>query len=267
MEKMHLAAAVASVLFLINILLYVYQPLGDNFYVIGDAMVAILSFLAVLAGLYAYKTHGFRSIQGRAILLLTMGVFFWFLGEATWGIYEVVLGVEKPIASIADVFWLAGYPLFLAGIYYVYRTASIMLGKKKLAFYAAAVIIICSLLLYFAVPSLADSSITLEERLATGGYVVGDMLLLVALIFVILCLWGSRFAKAWSVILLAIAISTMADVYFMNFSGIYETGSLIDILWNLDYILMAFGFLYHRETVRGIMTEATELKKKKGAEK
>jgi hypothetical protein len=54
-------------------------------------------------------------------------------------------------------------------------------------------------------------------------------------------------------------IVTIADIYYMNFIEVYETGSMIDILWDLSYILLAFGFLYHRETVK----EAFSAMKKK----
>lgn len=259
-KKIHVVAGAFIVIFLIVILLYIYEPLWNNFYIIGDSIVSILSFFAAISGFYAYRMHGFKSTQGKALCFISLGALFWFLGEFTWTIYEVVLGIEKPIASIADIFWFIGYPLFLIGVYYVYKAASTFPSKRKLTFLIIIIILICALLLCLAMPNLTAAEIAFEEKIATGGYVICDMLLLIGLIFVIACLFQSKFLRAWSIILIAILFSTAADVFYMNLSVVYETGNIIDLLWDLDYTLFAFGFFYYRETVEEIFTVSKERK-------
>lgn len=257
MNRTYIAACISILLFLADFLLYVYQPLGEEFYIVGDSTIILFSFLAIVSGFYAYRPHGFKSTQGKALLFITLGVIFWFLGETTWGIYEVVLGIEAPVASVADIFWLIGYPFFLIGSYFLCRLALVPLGKKK---YVLAVIIIavCSFMLYLAFPTFLDIEMSLAEKLSTAGYVVGDMLLLVAMAFAVSYLWGGKFTKPWSVILIAILLSAIADIYYMNFIDVYETGNMIDLLWDVDYILMTFGFFYHRETAKEIVEKAKE---------
>ena len=263
MKRLILFAGLAFAMLLANLLLYLCQPLGENFYLIGDSLVATLALMAVIAGFYAFRLHGFRSTQGRALLFMTAGVFFWFLGELTWGIYEVVLGVEKPVASVADLFWFIGYPMFLLGLYYIYRLSSPVFSRRRLAILAAAMALVFSLMIYLALPTLADAAMSLEEKISTAGYLIGDAFLLAGLVFTVACLWGSRFAKPWSIIFLSMAALTIADIFYSSFFGVYETGNLMDVFWNTGYIFFAFGFMYYRETAKGIVF-AAKGKKAKG---
>lgn len=269
MKKIYLIGCLLILLFLIDIFLHIYQPFGKDFYIIGDSLVIIFSLIAFVSGLYVYKIHGFSSIQGKALIFITLGTFFWFLGEFTWGIYEIVLGIEAPVASIADAFWIIGYPLFLLGFYYVLKLALTSLYKKRLIVLAIIIALVASFMTYLSMPTLTDIEMSFAEKASTAGYVIGDMLILVALMVVITYLIGSKFAKSWSIIFLAMLMVTIADIYYMNFLEIYETGNLIDILWDLDYILLAFGFFYHRETVKEILTTSKDKKfmEKRGSEK
>jgi hypothetical protein len=261
MKRIHLAAGFAFALFLANVIIYAYQPLGDDFYLIGDSLVATLALLAALAGFYAFRLHGYGNVQGKALFFMAAGSFFWFLGELTWGIYEIALGVETPVTSPADVFWYMGYPMFILGLYYISRLSSSVLSKRKRACLSIAMVLVFLLMIWLALPTLSDAAMSVEEKISTAGYVIGDAFLLAALVFTVACLWGSRFGKPWSIVLLAQFISTIADVYYTNFFSTYQTGNLIDLLWNADYILFMLGFLYYRESVKDIMS-AAKVKKK-----
>jgi len=46
----------------------------------------------------------------------TAALFLWFLGEAVWAGYTLVLSVEAPYPSVADVFWLSGSIVMLAAL-------------------------------------------------------------------------------------------------------------------------------------------------------
>ncbi|NWG10830.1 hypothetical protein HXY33_03640 [Candidatus Bathyarchaeota archaeon] len=78
-------------------------------------------------------------------LCFTVGLFLWFVGEAIWMGYAVILGVEIPYPSVADAFWLIGYiPLFVALYLYV-RLFGAALTRKDLVVSLAATIILASI--------------------------------------------------------------------------------------------------------------------------
>jgi len=252
MVNKYIPVGITSLSIISVIILYLLAPLGENFFVVGDSVVTLCSFFAFVAGIWAARAYGIRSAQGKALLLLSLGVFLWFMGELTWSVYEVVLGAEKPVASIADVFWLLGYAVFIVGFYYILKVGGIS-SRRKSAFLTVIAIIVATTLVYMSLPTLFDEGLSLEEKISTAGYIIGDMLLLVSLIVIIGYMWGSRFAKAWSIILFAFLLSTIADVYYTLFLATYETGNIIDILWNVDYILLAYGFYFNRMTLKSIL--------------
>jgi hypothetical protein len=53
-------------------------------------------------------------------LSFASGLGLWFLGEVSWAVYTLLLGIELPYPSIADVFWISGYiPMLIALFLYV----------------------------------------------------------------------------------------------------------------------------------------------------
>lgn len=245
---------------MIVILIYISKPFDDKFYIVGNSLVIALSLMATLSGIYAYRIYGYGSIQGKSLLFLTFGLFFWFLGETTWGIYEIATGIESPLVSIADIFWILGYPFFLLGIYFICKMAALPLGRKNkyfLTFILFLSILLCSYLIY---PTLISQELIFLEKLTLAFYVVFDCILLFATIFAIIYLKNTKFLKVWILVFLALFLATVADIYYMNLAEMYQTGNLIDILWDLDYLIMSFGLFYMREKTKEIFS--TEVKRK-----
>lgn len=242
-----------SLLFFFIVFFYTYQPLGENFYIISDIIPISLSFLAFILGFYAYKFYGSDSFQGKAFLSLSVGIFFWFLGETTWGIYEIFLGIKSPVASLADAFWLFGYPFFFLGFYYIWKTAKAKIKKIKLVSLVFLSFLILIFLFYLIKENLINPEISLSEKISTESYVIGDMLLLISIIFVTANLFETKTFRAYSLIILGIISMSIADVYYMKFLEVYATGNLIDIWWDLSYILIALGFFSHRESMKNLL--------------
>jgi len=267
MKKLHALAFAFFAVFLASSALYILQPLGGSFFIIGDSSVIVFAFLSVLCGYYAYRLHGFSSMYGKALIFITIGLFMWFMGETTWGIYEIALGIEAPPVSLADVFWLLGYPLLFAGFYVVWRTSSFPESKKTRGFASALLLVLLLIMVWLVAPIWAAQDAGLLEKAVISGYVIGDVLLLMMLSVSLICLSNSRFMKPWSIVFFGLFLSSLADIYYMNFYDVYSTGSLIDILWNLSYLMLAYGFLYKRENVMEIVADVKSRKKtgRKGA--
>ncbi len=62
MRRAKLVSFLLLLAFLVDAILYVVHPLGQNFYIIADCTTAFFSFLAVILGFNAYKSHQFSDI-------------------------------------------------------------------------------------------------------------------------------------------------------------------------------------------------------------
>ncbi len=254
MQIAKFAAAIFILLFLIVVLIYTFQPLGQDFYIVANSTLVLFSFLAVVLGFRAYRSHQFSDVQGKALFFLATGIFLWFLGETTWSIYEVVID-SLPIFSIGDVFWLSGYPMFLVCLYYVWKLVLWPINKKWFILCAIILLVVSVSIWYVSIPILTDAELSLFEKLVTAGYVLGDMLVLDALVIITFYLSRNKISSAWNLILLAMATMTLADVIYAREFATYASGSPIDVLWDLSYIIFAFAFFYYRVKWQSVLAK------------
>ena len=82
-----------------------------------DLSSPVVDFTAAFFLFIAAKKFAHRSKRlGLAWGIIALALLSYSLGDATWAFLEVGLKV-LPFPSIADAFYLAYYPLFLAGVF------------------------------------------------------------------------------------------------------------------------------------------------------
>ncbi|MEM3421761.1 MAG: hypothetical protein QW835_02485 [Candidatus Hadarchaeum sp.] len=242
-----------AIAFLVDLLLHIFQPLGDDFSLVSNIITMFFSLLAVIFGAASCKLHGLSNIRGRIMIFLTAGIFFWFLGELSWSLYKIVLGVEAPVASIADVFWIAGYPLFILGILLVWNSTKIKRDYKRLIFNLMLSAIILVFFFYLSLPTLTAVDMPAVEKATTAGYIIGDAFLLIALITTMIHISGKELFKLWVTILAALLLIAVADVLYTLILSSYLSGHIIDVLWDLGYLILAVGFFNYNVKYRKLL--------------
>ncbi|MBI2134830.1 hypothetical protein HYU09_02490 [Candidatus Woesearchaeota archaeon] len=258
--KTKTALIITSAILILDMVLYKLKPLGENFYIISDWAVVIFAFAAVALGYYAYRLHGIKTSYGEALLFLVLGSLFWAFGELFWALLETVLKME-PFPSIADMFWYAGYFLFGMGLYYIWKaTRTSVPGHRVIAAVLTVLAALAISIFYGVFPSIIDPGLTLMEKIVTIGYVALDFMIIVWEIIIIVSLLGRELIKPWVVILIAGFVTTFADIMFAQIASLYESGSFFGVLWDVQYILMAFGFFYYRQAMSGMPKKAVKKK-------
>ena len=169
---------------------------------------------------------------------LTASVACWLLADMIWVVYE------EAVVSIADVFYLIGYPLILAGIFFGIKTFNPDFTKerKKIAI-LAIVSVIASAMYFFLFPLSWDPDVSFIENVLVAGYVVADIVILVPTIFLVSQVLSGFFSRPWMLIAAANVLNIAADVYYnMNYDA-YVGGDLVDVVWYFAYLLYAVAFL------------------------
>ncbi|MEM0473146.1 MAG: hypothetical protein QXF88_00290 [Candidatus Aenigmatarchaeota archaeon] len=235
---------------LADIALYITKPFGENFYIIADILPVLNSSLFFLFAFLAYKPYGFNSIQGKSLFFMFLGALSWFLGEATWFLYELN-GIMSPNISIADFFWILGYPFFIIGLFNLFKISKSKITTTKIVF-SAAITLFITIFTYILI-EFSYKNITLVEEILILSYVFLDALLLIKTFIVVSNIRKSEFFKPWSIILLSFSLILIADIIYYNIVEIYETGEWIDLLWILSYLSLGYGFYYHLKTTRKII--------------
>jgi len=174
--------------------------------------------------------------------LFAFGLLGQVAGDAIFAVYEVSLNREPPSPSIADGFYLAGYPLLALGVLLILRKLG---GQTSRAAILDTLVIFSGVALvqwvFFIDPYNHMQFGNEFARLVAMAYPAVDVLLLVA--FAQLLAGPGGRTRAYRLLLGSIALWVVADeVYGLNAST-YAGGSWIDALWLGSYVVWAAAAL------------------------
>jgi len=240
-------AAVAAVIYSFQ----GYYP--DFMLVFSNVFAPFIAAVTVATSFFALRRYWdtLSSRLSRIWLGFTLGMTLWFLGELGWATYVLVLGIEIPYPSIADIFWLSGYvPLFMALDLYIrlFRTALF----RRMYFVGAVLVSVLSVTLFIVlVPPILGAEEDAVTKIVSIAYPALDLILfseaiLGLLIFTVTKLKG-RIGVAWLFINTGILMNVIADMLFSytTLQGTYYDGHPLELFFHWGYILFALAFYTH----------------------
>jgi diguanylate cyclase len=228
-------------------------------YLVGGMVAVCLYFLLPVEGLWrtvAYDLIGLSSVVAIVVGVrrhrparpliwwcFATGQLLFVIGDLLFAVIDIVLH-QSPFPSVADVFYLGGYPVLAVGLLILIRGR--ISGRDRAGLIDAAIIATGLGLLswtFLMKPIAQDPSLSLTERLVSLAYPLGDVLLLV-MIARLLTSPGARTA-AYRLLGLALVLLLAADIGYavLNLVSSYE-GGLIDAGWLLSYVVWGVAALH-----------------------
>jgi signal transduction histidine kinase len=173
--------------------------------------------------------------------LFGAGLFAFSVGDVLFNLYSFVWHQDPPVPSIADVFYLAGYPLLTAGLFLLVR--SLQSDERRRGSLDAAMLIAAFALCQwiFLMQGRLHSG-SLGERVVALSYPAMDVILLAGLVFFALTpTWRTVAYRylAGSIVLLIFA----DEVYGLSPSK-YAEATWLDSAWLLSYVLWGVAALH-----------------------
>ncbi|MDQ3752738.1 MAG: EAL domain-containing protein [Actinomycetota bacterium] len=207
-------------------------------YYLLDGAAQAVSYLAASLLCVAALLMGVRFNRPRNPLswyLFAFGLTLTTLGDSIFTIHEI-REVSFSFPSIADVFYLLGYPFIVAGLLAMVRSRSP--GGDRASLTDAAIIATGLGLLgwiYLIIPYTAFPDQTLAEQVTSVAYPLMDLVLLSAAVRLAVTP-GAR-EPMIKVLPLSVLIYMATDVAYavLVLSGKYMPGSLIDAGWLLAF--------------------------------
>jgi len=225
----------------------------DFMYVFSNVLPPLIAGASVVTSMIALRKYweGLGSRMTQIWVHFTLGVTFWFLGELTWGIYALVLGVEIPYPSIADGFWLIGYiPLFFALTSYLSIVRPAVTKGILAAAYTSVLTIAIAFSFLFIIPAFASEAGTLT-RIINAAYPTLDLLLFALSIVGLLVFATTRLKgkidKVWILLNAGILMNVIADSLFSYTIAhdIYYDGHPLELFFLFGYLSFLLGFYIH----------------------
>jgi hypothetical protein len=178
--------------------------------------------------------------------LLGAGMTCFWAGDVLFFIYRNVLGAV-PFPSLADVGYIAYYPLVFAGVLFI-RGRPVRRARRVAIYTGCYVVLGFAALAVFYLLLLTTLRSSREDLLAYSlsvGYPLGDMLLLAGIAWILLRIVRGR---RWSILLLCagLAAGLVADVSYgyETIQGAFQSGGFSDAARMASWALFAWaGFL------------------------
>lgn len=220
----------------------------------GYSLIGVISVAAVLVGIWAHRP------QNRvAWYALAAGNLFFVFGDGVYGIYQFILHQAAPFPSLADVFYLGGYPFLVIGVVGLTRREGTVRVSREA--YADAIIVTLGALAvswHFLMASYAHEPVAgVLDKLVALAYPVMD----IGVLFIVAR--GLLFSRVRSPVLRLLA-AAMAAMLIGDFAydllvlhGAYATGNPVDATWLISYLLVGAAALHPSMSHRLVPPEPT----------
>lgn len=216
-------------------------------YVVLDSPVAdVVYLLAAALALVAVVVAIVRRSMPRPLpwVLAAAALACWVAGDVLWTWFDLVVGTD-PFPSVADVLYLAGYPLLAAGLAVLVRRRTGGAVQRASLLDAAVLTTGLGLVTWvFLVVPTAESGVTLLEKVVSTAYPVLDVVLL-SLAIRLLLTFGGRTVSfrllggSMIALLLADVVYALYEMYDLPAGReVFDTGFLI------SYTLLAMAALH-----------------------
>jgi signal transduction histidine kinase len=198
--------------------------------------------LVAVAGIVVGTTRNLLPGTRLAWYLFAAGLLGQVIGDAIFAVYELQLDREPPSPSVADAFYLGGYPLLVLGIVLVLRRLG---GQTSRTAVLDSLVVFLGVVLFqwvfFIEPYRHIAFGGESERLVAMAYPAMDALLLIG--FAQLLLGPGGRTSAYRLLLVSVGLWIVADeIYGLNIET-YQGGDWIDALWLGSYVAWAAAAL------------------------
>jgi diguanylate cyclase (GGDEF)-like protein/PAS domain S-box-containing protein len=210
--------------------------LTTAFYLFPDRHLTLWSAIALSsAGAIVVGVRVHRPPHPWPWWLLAGAVTVFGVGDGTYIVLTTYLGEDNPFPSLADVFYLAMYPVAAAGILLLIRQRT---GGRDRGSVLDALSVTTALALlswiFVIDPFVHDTDLTWIQRATSIAYPLGDVLLAATLARLLIVAGGNRAA-----VLLGLGTASLlvADVGYSleQLGGAYTVGNPYDFCWALFY--------------------------------
>lgn len=229
-------------------------PADDRLFTFFNTWVydGLMVLACLIAGSHAYLVAKERT----AWTVITIALSCWTFGELWYAVFK-----PEAYPSMADLGYIAFYPLLYVGLVLLLRSRSRSIGGTLwldgLTAALAAAALGAAVLVELVLEGTEGSTSTVVTNLA---YPLGDVLLLSA-VFGVFSLTGGRPGRRWFLLGLGVLSTALADsIYlFQSAEGTYVEGTWIDILWPTALLLIAFSAWMPDRTHEGLEVEGRPL--------
>jgi hypothetical protein len=216
---------------------------------VDDLATPLAALIACVLCLRARARHSGR--MRLFWMLLGCATASWTLAEVIWGYYALILNVEVPVPSWADLGYLSAIPLTVAAL--VVHPATRGSGTRKARWVFDGLVIATALLFLSWTlvlgPLWRSANLSTWAGIVTLAYPFGDVVIVFFIVLAIRGMTGGNRLSLWCLLaaLLAMALTDSTFTYLTDVTS-YTSPGLIDIGWVAAYLGIALAAFSSRSS-------------------
>lgn len=198
---------------------------------------------------------GWKSVIGRSMFFLSLGLLSQWLGLQVWTYYNVVIKIEVPYPSLADVGYFGLVPFYSLGAFMLALASGVKFSLTSLKGKIVAIVVPLCAFVFAFILFLRDIGFDLASPVKVFfdvAYPLGEIIP-VTIAFVILglsrqFLGGSMRARIHYLIF-AFSFQFITEYLFLYKAGngTYINGGLTDLMYASSYLIMGLGLVAFRD--------------------
>jgi signal transduction histidine kinase len=199
--------------------------------------IGVSAAAAVVAGTILH-----RPAQRLPWYLFAVGLMAFAVGDTIFNLYDKVWHRPPPVPSVADAFYLSGYPFLAAGLALLIRRLES--GRRFAGLIDAAIFSVAFALVQwvFLIDDVVHGSGSAAAKGVALSYPAMDIVLLAALaIFFLTPAWRT---VAYRYLAASIVLLLIADEIYGTDPGSYADTTWLDTGWLLSYVLWGVAALH-----------------------
>lgn len=221
-------------------LLYQQPDHATNWNFLFNAGVAATYLLAGAIGFWQSSQPKLPRRSRRILICLSLAAVSWGIAFLVWTWYNLVLAVDVPYPSFADLFFLLSYPLLGVALWLLHESYGSLTSPRVLR--ESALIVAVSAIVIFVFLNRPDLSpdLGLSKNLLNIAYSLGDVLL-VAIALIELRSGQARKHKGLYLLAGFLLLQAAGDFTFayLNNSERYWNGDIADLLFGSSALVLA----------------------------
>lgn len=250
LDKKLLLLILITVFFLFGLILEPYRGSPSiNRYIISSLGQFLIILAAVIIGFDRVKSFSFKSVLGKSLSFISLGMLSWGLGALVWLYYNIIVQTEIPYPSLADIGYLGTIPLATYGLFLLLKNIKFESNIKTTLKVIILPIIVFFFVYWLFINSKLAENVEFLPKILNITYPVGDVVFLSFTLIILTLLKGGKLFKPIVIICIGFIIESIADFSFSwtTSAGTYYTGNFVDILFGLAFFTIGLGLYYTKE--------------------
>jgi hypothetical protein len=218
---------------------------------VSDMSQMVFSLFSAVVAFSAVHHYGSKGKMPLCFVLFAAGLSLWFLGQTSWALYRELFGIDVPYPSIADLFWLIGYPLIILGLVSYYRLFVAASSLRRMILAGLTSLVFIAVIVTFVVVPSIDLTGDMVTSIVNVLYPTLDVSMLFAALMLLMLTKGGRISIVWYFIAVASMLNAVGDILFSYaiaaelFGVGFLFSGLIGLLYIYAYILFGLGIYEH----------------------